>query len=105
MVADMKTMPLPMSGDDFVSAGKGLNQQRHTICGERAEPGFYSCVLAESNILAEITAGPYVACHRYRLRETWEPTPTGGPAAPGTTTQAGCLVVDFSSAGLLVEYD
>ena len=46
--ADMKTMPLPMSGDAFVEAGKGLNQLRHTVVGERAEPGFYSCVLAES---------------------------------------------------------
>jgi hypothetical protein len=101
-MVDMKTMPLPMSGDDFVSAGKGLNQLRHTLVGERAEPGFYSCVLAESNILAEIAAGPSVACHRYTLRESWGP-PSASGSTPGTISDPACLVVDFSSAGLLVE--
>ena len=99
---DMKTMPLPMSGDEFIAAGKGLNQLRHTIVGERAEPGFYSCVIAESNILAEIAAGPSVACHRYRLRESWTSPSTNG-STPVTISNPACLVVDFSSAGLLVE--
>ena len=98
----MKTLPLPMSGDAFVAAGKGLNSLRHTIVGERAEPGRYACVLAESNIAAEVTAGPSVACHRYTTRSSWSEPATGGP--PQHASPAGCMVVDFSAAGLLVDF-
>lgn len=83
----MKTMPLPMSGDEFIAGGKGLNQLRHTIVGERAEPGRYSCVIAESNTAAEVTTAPSVACHRYTARASWS-EPVGG-APPAANPQAG----------------
>eukprot|EP01049_Picozoa_sp_SAG25_P003667 SAG25_NODE_214_length_11695_cov_4.417400_3_plen_127_part_00 len=93
-----------MSGDEFISAGQGLNGRRHTVVGERAEPGRYSCVLAESNIAAEVTVGPSVACHRFTTRSSWSEPTTGGVPQPMAPGASACMVVELSAAGLLVDY-
>jgi hypothetical protein len=132
----VKVMPLAMTADGFVAAAPGtsppgLDGQRCTVVGERAQPGRYSCILGEPNIAAEVTVGDAVAAHRYTFRgpgkAAWNTCPACPPPPPprpadgsggGGGGDAGaaavdelahweelsgkCVAVELSAVGLLV---